>query len=234
LQFSEQNTRWESLIALGVQWAHLLSMSDLRSEATITLTGIAPAGVFAFIAVQMVVSACIALTIGLSVQAPPALLLILLLAYAFAAPADSGALTSGMTMSASAPNKGATMALHATVASVCQLLAPGALASCSIWPVGQTTRRHGSRYSVCSVVRSCLDHLLCGGHERRPRGSGKRRSSEILIAPVLARTPARAREKSLKNFRLVPLRRRYVQRRRARAVIMPIMPTSELVWLVRR
>jgi hypothetical protein len=103
-------------------------MSDLRSEATITLTGIAPAGVFAFIAVQMVVSACIALTIGLSVQAPPALLLILLLAYAFAAPADSGALTSGMTMSA---NKGATMALHATVASVCQLLAPGALASCS-------------------------------------------------------------------------------------------------------
>ena len=63
----------------------------------------------------MVVSACVALAIGLSVQAPPALLLILLLAYAFAAPADSGALTSGMTMSARAPNKGATMALHTTV-----------------------------------------------------------------------------------------------------------------------
>ena len=49
-----------------------------------------------------------------------------------------------------------------------------------------------------------------------------------------ARAHARAREKSLKNFRLVPLRRRYVQRRRALAVIMPIMPTSELVWLVRQ
>ena len=63
----------------------------------------------------MIISACIALAIGLSVQAPPALLLILLLAYAFAAPADSGALTSSMTMSARAPNKGATMALHTTV-----------------------------------------------------------------------------------------------------------------------
>jgi predicted MFS family arabinose efflux permease len=65
--------------------------------------------------VLMIVSACVALAIGLSVQAPPALLLILLLAYAFAVPADSGALTSGMTMSASLPNRGATMALHTTV-----------------------------------------------------------------------------------------------------------------------
>jgi predicted MFS family arabinose efflux permease len=65
--------------------------------------------------VLMVVSAAVALAIGLSVQAQPALLLILLLAYAFAVPADSGALTSGMTMSATVPNKGATMALHTTV-----------------------------------------------------------------------------------------------------------------------
>jgi predicted MFS family arabinose efflux permease len=65
--------------------------------------------------VLMIVSACVALGIGLSVQAPPALLLVLLLAYAFAVPADSGALTSGMTMSASPVNKGATMALHTTV-----------------------------------------------------------------------------------------------------------------------
>jgi predicted MFS family arabinose efflux permease len=63
----------------------------------------------------MVVSAAVALAIGLSVQAPPALLLILLLAYALAVPADSGALTSGMTMTAIVPNKGATMALHTTV-----------------------------------------------------------------------------------------------------------------------
>jgi hypothetical protein len=52
--------------------------------------------------------------------------------------------------------------------------------------------------------------------------------------PPCAHVSARAREKSLKNFRLVPLRRRYVQRRRALAVIIPIMPTSELVWLVRQ
>ena len=50
----------------------------------------------------------------------------------------------------------------------------------------------------------------------------------------LARTRAHAREKSLKNFRLVPLLCRYVQRCRALAVIIPIMPTSELVWLVRQ
>jgi hypothetical protein len=65
--------------------------------------------------VLMVVSAALALAIGLSVNAPPALLLILLLAYAFSVPADSGALTSGMTMSATLANKGATMALHTTV-----------------------------------------------------------------------------------------------------------------------
>src|SRR5262249_8102564 len=45
-------------------------------------------------------------------------------------------------------------------------------------------------------------------------------------AASLARTRMRAREKSLKNFRLVPWRRRYVQRSRALAVIIPIMPTS--------
>jgi MFS family permease len=65
--------------------------------------------------VLMVVSAAVALAIGLSVQAPPALLLFLLIAYAFAVPADSGALTSGMTMSATVANRGATMALHTTV-----------------------------------------------------------------------------------------------------------------------
>jgi hypothetical protein len=63
----------------------------------------------------MIVSAAVALAIGLAVQAPPALLLVLLLAYAFAVPADSGALTSGMTMSAVMANRGATMALHTTI-----------------------------------------------------------------------------------------------------------------------
>jgi hypothetical protein len=36
-------------------------------------------------------------------------------AHAFTVPADSGALTSGMTMSAVSSHKGATMAMHTTV-----------------------------------------------------------------------------------------------------------------------
>jgi NAD(P)-dependent dehydrogenase (short-subunit alcohol dehydrogenase family) len=63
---------------------------------------------------------------------------------------------------------------------------------------------------------------------------GGRNAERDEPAPPCAHASARAREKSLKNFGLVPLRRRYVQRRRALAVIMPIMPTSELVWLVRQ
>jgi len=63
----------------------------------------------------MILSAAVALAIGLSVQASPVILLILLFVYAFTVPADSGALTSGMTMSATASYRGATMAMHTTV-----------------------------------------------------------------------------------------------------------------------
>ena len=63
----------------------------------------------------MIVSAAVALAIGLSVQVAPLLLLCLLFVYALTVPADSGALTSGMAMSAAASHRGATMALHTTV-----------------------------------------------------------------------------------------------------------------------
>lgn len=63
----------------------------------------------------MMASAIVALTIGAAVSAPPLLLLVLLLLYAFTVPADSGALTSGMAMSAAASHKGATMAMHTTI-----------------------------------------------------------------------------------------------------------------------
>lgn len=56
-----------------------------------------------------------AFLIGLAVNAAPALLLALLLVYAIAIPADSGALTSGMTLSAQPEYRGATMAMHSTV-----------------------------------------------------------------------------------------------------------------------
>ena len=43
------------------------------------------------------------------------MLLPFLLIYALTVPADSGALTSGMTMAADPDNRGATMAMHSTV-----------------------------------------------------------------------------------------------------------------------
>lgn len=60
-------------------------------------------------------SAVVALTVAAFVDAPPVVLLGLMLAYAFTLPGDSGALTSGMAMSASPGTRGATMALHSMV-----------------------------------------------------------------------------------------------------------------------
>lgn len=67
------------------------------------------------ITVVMLSSAVVALLIGLSTRNSPWLLLPLLLVYALTVPADSGALTSGMTMSADPRYRGATMAMHSTV-----------------------------------------------------------------------------------------------------------------------
>ena len=67
------------------------------------------------IAAVMVVSAAVALAIGATATAAPLLLLVLVLIYAVTIPADSGALTSGMSASAVPAQRGATMALHTTV-----------------------------------------------------------------------------------------------------------------------
>jgi MFS family permease len=63
----------------------------------------------------MFVAGVVATAIALSIGSPPALLLTLTLIYAVAIPADSGALTSGMSLSAHPDYRGATMALHSTV-----------------------------------------------------------------------------------------------------------------------
>lgn len=63
----------------------------------------------------MIASAIIAIAIGLCVGASPLILLLLVLLYGVTVPADSGALTSGMSASAVPVNLGATMALHSTV-----------------------------------------------------------------------------------------------------------------------
>jgi predicted MFS family arabinose efflux permease len=65
--------------------------------------------------VLMVVSAAVALAIGFSVRSSPLFLLVLLMAYSIIVPSDSGALTSGMSLSAEPSRRGATMAMHTTV-----------------------------------------------------------------------------------------------------------------------
>jgi MFS family permease len=65
--------------------------------------------------VLMTASAVVAVAIGFSVMASPVWLLVLLLLYGLTVPADSGALTSGMAMSAEPSHRGATMAMHSTV-----------------------------------------------------------------------------------------------------------------------
>jgi predicted MFS family arabinose efflux permease len=67
------------------------------------------------IALVMLASGAVAVAIGLAADASPALLLALMLLYAFTVPADSGALTSGMSANAEPAFRGATLALHSTV-----------------------------------------------------------------------------------------------------------------------
>jgi predicted MFS family arabinose efflux permease len=67
------------------------------------------------ISAVMFASAAVALLIGFFADSSPWLLLPLILIYALTVPADSGALTSGMSMSADPHHRGATMAMHSTV-----------------------------------------------------------------------------------------------------------------------
>jgi predicted MFS family arabinose efflux permease len=67
------------------------------------------------ITVVMISSAVVALLIGIFADKSPLFLLPLIVAYSITVPADSGALTSGMTMAADPRYRGATMAMHSTV-----------------------------------------------------------------------------------------------------------------------
>lgn len=81
------------------------------------------------ITVAMIASAAVAVIIALNVSAPAWALAVLLLVYGLTVPADSGALTSGMSAAATREHRGVTLALHSTVG----LSAAGALGdwSCS-------------------------------------------------------------------------------------------------------
>ena len=63
----------------------------------------------------MGLAGAIATLLAFAVDASPEILLVLLFLYSLAIPADSGALTSGMSASAHPDYRGATMALHSTV-----------------------------------------------------------------------------------------------------------------------
>jgi cyanate permease len=67
------------------------------------------------ITIVMFASALAAVLLGVFADKSPAFLLPLIIAYAITVPADSGALTSGMTMAADPRYRGATMAMHSTV-----------------------------------------------------------------------------------------------------------------------
>nr|GAJ34108.1 hypothetical protein BDOA9_0133060 [Bradyrhizobium sp. DOA9] len=67
------------------------------------------------ITVVMIASACVALVIGLNATAPAWVLALLLMIYGLTVPADSGALTAGMSAAAVSEHRGATLALHSTV-----------------------------------------------------------------------------------------------------------------------
>jgi predicted MFS family arabinose efflux permease len=67
------------------------------------------------ITVVMIASAVVALVIGLNATAPAWVLALLLLVYGLTVPADSGALTAGMSAAAVSEHRGATLALHSTV-----------------------------------------------------------------------------------------------------------------------
>lgn len=67
------------------------------------------------ISVVMIASAGVALMIGLNATAPAWLLALLLILYGMTVPADSGALTAGMSAAAASEHRGATLALHSTV-----------------------------------------------------------------------------------------------------------------------
>lgn len=101
---------WLSAVAISFVFA-IISMpaSILGNEAALKF------GRHRAITIVMIVSAGVAVLLACSISAPAWGLALLLLAYGLTVPADSGALTSGMSAAATANHRGATLALHSTV-----------------------------------------------------------------------------------------------------------------------
>jgi len=138
----------------------------------------------------MTASAAVALAIGVSVTSSPLLLLALLLIYALTVPADSGALTSGMAMTASARTRAPPWRCTRRSASACPRLARGAPASCLISREARTAPRRGPRCSLCSRAPSCSARWRCGGRgaaaRRRFSSSNPMSGSMVLIKSAIS------------------------------------------------
>jgi predicted MFS family arabinose efflux permease len=101
---------WLSPVAMSFCFA-VISMpaSILGNEAALRF------GRHRAITIVMIASACVALAIGFNATAPAWALGAMLIVYGLTVPADSGALTAGMSGAAVAEHRGATLALHSTV-----------------------------------------------------------------------------------------------------------------------
>ncbi|RXH20133.1 MFS transporter [Bradyrhizobium guangzhouense] len=101
---------WLSPVAMSFCFA-VISMpaSILGNEAALKF------GRHRAITIVMLASACVAIIIGLNATAPAWVLALLLMIYGLTVPADSGALTAGMSAAAVSEHRGATLALHSTV-----------------------------------------------------------------------------------------------------------------------
>ena len=97
----------------------------------------------------MIVSAIVALIIGIMADKSAWVLLLLMAIFAITVPADSGALTSGMTMASNPKNRGATLALHST--------AGFAFAALGSWGVGVALDAAGGPQSASAWTAAfCL------------------------------------------------------------------------------
>lgn len=90
--------------------------------------------------IVMTASALTTAAVGLLAGASPWILLPLVILQAFTVNADSGALTSGMTLAAVPANRGATMALHSTVGF--------GLAAVGGWATGAALDSGGGQYAA--------------------------------------------------------------------------------------
>jgi predicted MFS family arabinose efflux permease len=98
-------------------------------------------------------SAFVALLIGAFADKSPWLLLPLIVVYAITVPADSGALTSGMTMAADPNYRGATMAIHSTVGF--------SLSALGAWALGVALDAAGGPSSAAAWMAAFT--VLAGG-----------------------------------------------------------------------